>query len=84
MNRKPTNMKKIKRKPQLKFKNFAIIAEKYSQGKHEIMQISTIHSKSIDQASQTGTNLAKMLGLKFIHAREVVAMRKRLSNINQS
>ena len=66
-------MKKI-RKKRTTIKKYAIYAEsKTLKGVIEKREISTIETRDgIENVNERGRDLAKMLGMKFLHARELI------------
>jgi len=66
-------MKKIRKKRTL-IKRYGIYAEsKNLKGVTEKREISTLETRDgIEEANRSGRDLAKMLGMKFLHARELI------------
>jgi hypothetical protein len=66
-------MKKL-RKKRTTIKKYGLYAESKSlKGVTEKRQISTIETREgIEEANRTGRDLSKMLGMKFLHARELI------------
>jgi len=65
-------MKKIRKKRTI-IKRYGIYAESSLKGVTEKREISTIETRDgIEEANRSGRDLAKMLGMKFLHARELI------------
>lgn len=63
---------KIKKKYKKQLKNYQLFANHtLPSGIVKQRAISEVEARSIEEASNTGTNLAKMLGMQFTYAREV-------------
>ena len=62
------------RKKRTTIKKYGLYAESKSlKGVTETRQISTIQTREgIEEANRTGFTLSKMLGMKFLHARELI------------
>jgi len=62
------------RKKRTTIKKYGLYAESKSlKGVTEKRQISTIETREgIEEANRTGRDLAKMLGMKFLHASELM------------
>ena len=62
------------RKKRTTIKKYGLYAESKSlKGVIEKRQISTIETRDgIEEANRTGFTLSKMLGMKFLHARELI------------
>jgi len=65
-------MKKIRKKRTI-IKKYGIYAESNLKGVTEKREISTLETRDgIEEANRSGRDLAKMLGMKFLHARELI------------
>jgi len=63
---------KIRKKHRKPLKNYQLYADHtLPSGIVKQRAISEVEARSVEEASKTGFTLAKMLGMKFLHAREL-------------